>query len=108
MVEAAQSLQGLIEKQMIWSGDMLAVLYFKFQVYSARRHSWSKERPQDYVQKFRNYCPTPSDFSPKPKNAGRQPGYSTRERHEDSALIFNRIEEDEEIHPAGNSNICLK
>ena len=59
----------------------------------------------DHVQKFRNYCPTPTDFYPNPKNAGRKPGYSTPERHEDPAVIFNKIKEDEEIHPARSSSM---
>ena len=57
------------------------------------------------MQKFRNYCPTPADFYPKPKNAGQKPDNSTRERHKDHPEIFNRIEENEEIHPAGSSSV---
>ena len=84
---------------------MLAVPYSKFQVDSARWHPWSKEGDQDHVLTFRNYCPTPVDFHLKPKNAGRKSCSSTRERHEDPALIFHRIEEDEEINPAGSISI---
>ena len=82
---------------------MLVVPYSKFQVDSGRRHSWSKERHQYYVQQFRNYCSTTADFYPKPKNTGRKPHYSTRERHEDPAVIVNRIKEGEEVDPAGSS-----
>ena len=82
MVEAARSLQGLIEKQknfefrvIYGAGNyMLAVPYSKFRVDNARWYLWSKEWHQDYVRKFKNYCPTLADFYP---NAGRKPGYST-------------------------------
>ena len=84
---------------------MLAVPYSKFQVNSARWHSWSEEQRQDHVQRFRNYFSTPADFYPKPKNAGRKPGYATRKRREDPTVIFNRIEGDEEIHPAGSKSM---
>ena len=77
-VEAARSSQGLMESQendevraIYGAGNyMLATPYSKFQVESARWHLWSKERGEDHVQKFRNYCPTPSNFYPKPENAG--------------------------------------
>ena len=69
MVETTRSLQGLIERQgndevrviYVAGNYMLGVPYFKFQVDSTRWHSRSKERRQDYIQKFRNYCPTPTE-----------------------------------------------
>ena len=82
---------------------MLAIPYSKFQANSARWYLQSKEQHQDHIQKFRNYCPTHVDFYPRPRNAGRKPGYPTWERHEDPAVIFGRIEEDKETHQAGSS-----
>ena len=73
MVEAARSLQGLIEMEendgvrMIYDAGnyMLPVPYFKFQVGSTQWHSRSKEKRTDHVQKFSDYCPAVSDFYPK-------------------------------------------
>ena len=45
---------------------MLAVPYSKFQVGSTQWHLQSKEKRKDHVQKFSDYCPTVSDFYPKP------------------------------------------
>ena len=82
---------------------MIAIPYSKFQVDSARWHSSSKERRQDNVHKLRGYCLTPADFYPKSRNTAPKPAYSTWERHENPAVIFNRNNEDKEIHPAGSS-----
>ena len=80
---------------------MLTVPYFKFQVDNPRWHSWSKEWRQ--IQKFGNYCPEPTDFYRKSKSAGRKPGYSTREKHDNPTAIFNRIEEGKEVKPPDSS-----
>ena len=84
---------------------MLTAPFSKFQVDSAQWHSWSKEQNHDHVRKFRNNCPTLADFYPKPKIFSQKPGYSNRERHEYPTVICNIIEEDREIHPAGNSDM---
>ena len=82
---------------------MLTVPCSKFQVDNPRWYSWSKERGQ--IQKSRNYYPAPTDFYRKSKNAGRKPGYSTREKHDNPTAIFNRIEEGKEINPPDSSSI---
>ena len=66
--------------------------YRRFLVDSARWHSWSPQRREQHLSTFRKFEPSIGDSFKMPKNAGRKPGYQSRERHKESPdIIIDRL-----------------
>ena len=57
-----------------------------------RRHSWSPQTREQHLSTFRKCEPSIGDSFKMPKNAGRKPGYQSRERHKESPdIIIDRL-----------------
>ena len=54
-------------------------------------HSWSENRRQDHVKRFRSFVPSLEDTFPKPLDVGRKPGFIPRARSKvKPSLVFDR------------------